>query len=315
MGRKREFGMVAVLVIALSRPGIGEELPAVKTLEPAGSFAIPGTAALRVGWAVSSGSSLWFLRSGPNYFEAVKTDSSGVKQLSFALPSPSSYISSICAVESGLLGVFHFNRQIDVYSGAGALIDTVSGGPDATDCAFDGDVPYAVTGQGFNALDRSGRTFIPPGVPPLWPVYELALGGHRLGLVAAVEAGLYILDTSTGDWQRYRLTAPEIQGVTRPQRTSTSAVGAVFAVAADTNSGDLYASVSPINVREGAMILKFDQHARLLSRLRCKLPKSMEWTTNTNKDGHFSVSHIAALDDKLLLISISQKQVLYFNLN
>jgi hypothetical protein len=53
----------------------------------------------------------------------------------------------------------------------------------------------------------------------------------------------------------------------------------------------------------------------LLSRLRCKLPKSMEWITNTNKDGHFSVSDIVVLNGRLLLISNSQKQVVYFNLN
>ena len=313
--RQLACGVPALLLIALSRPAISQDLPAVKTLEPAGSFAIPGTSSLRVGWVVSSGSSLWFLLNGPNYSEAVKIDGNGLKQISFALQSPSSYISSICAADSGRFGVFHFNRQIDVYSSAGALIDTVSGGQDATDCAFEGDALYAVTTKGFGALDGSGRAFNVSGRPPLWPVYELALGGHRLGLVAAVEAGLYILDTGSGDWQPYQLTAPEIQGVNRPQRTATSAVGAVFAVAADTNSGDIYAGVSPINVREGAMILEFDEHARLLSRLRCKLPKSMELITNTNKDGHFSVSHIAALGGRLLLISISQKQVLYFNLN
>lgn len=146
-------------------------------------------------------------------------------------------------------------------------------------------------------------------------MYALALGGHQLSLIAAVEAGAYVLDTSSGDWQRYQLTAPEIQSVTRPQRTGDSATPAIFGVAADTSSGDIYAGVSPISVREGAMILKFDQRARLLSRLRCKLPKSMEWITNTNKDGHFSVSDIAALNGRLLLISNSQKQVLYFNRN
>ena len=277
---------------------------------------MPGTSSLRVMRVVSSGSSLWFLRNGPNYFEAVKTDSSGLKQVSFALPSPSiSPISGVCVSESGLFGVFHFNRQIDVFSGAGALTDTISGGPDATDCAFAGDALYAVTGHGFSTLDGSGRAFVAPSVNPPWPVHVLPLGGHHLGLVEAVDAGLYILDTGSGDWQRYQLSAPEIQGVSRPQRTSNFASAAIFEVAADNRSGDIYAGVSPTNTREGAMILKFDQHARLLSRLRCKLPKSMEWITNTNKDGHFSVSHIAALDGKLLLISISQKQVLYFNLN
>jgi len=304
-----------LLLIALSRPAISQDLPAVKTLEPAGSFGIPGTSTLRVGWVVSSGSSLWFLLNGPNYSEAVKIDGNGLKQISFALPSPSSYISSICAGESGRFGVFHFNRQIDVYSSAGALIDTVSGGQDATDCAFDGDAPYAVTAKGFGALDGSGRAFDVPGPPPLRPVYELALGSHRLGLVAGVEAGLYVLDTGSGGWRPYQLTAPEIQGVTRPHRTLDSASPAIFGIAADTSSGDIYAGVSPINLREGAMILKFDQRARLQSNLRCKLPKSMEWITNTNKDGHFSVSHIAALGGRLLLISISLKQVLYFNLN
>jgi hypothetical protein len=256
------------------------------------------------------------LLSGPNYLEAVKTDGNGLKQLSFVLPSPSSSgVSGVCASESGLFGVFHFNRQIDVYSGAGALTGTISGGPDAMDCAFDGDAVYAVTTKGLRPLDGSGRTFIVPGVPPLWPVYALALGGHHLGLVAAVEAGVYILDTSSGDWQRSQLTAAEIQGVSRPQRTSDSAVPAIFGVATDTSSGDIYAGVSPINVREGAMILKFDQRARLLARFRCKLLNSAEWITNTNKDGHFSVSNIAGLDGRLLLISISQKQVLYFKLN
>jgi hypothetical protein len=313
--RHLEYGILALLAVALSRPVIAQDLPAVKTLEPAGSFGIPGAPSLKVGKIVSSGKSLWFLLNGPNYSEAVKTNSNGLKQLSFALPSPSSYISGVCASENGLFGVFHFNRQIDVYSVAGALTDIISGGQDAGDCAFDGDVLYAVTGQGFSTLDGSGRNLIVPGVPPLWPVWALELGGHHIGLVAAVEAGLYVLDTNSGDWQQSQLTAPEIQGVTRPQRTSNSAAPAIFGVAADTSSGDIYAGVTPINVREGATILKFDQRARLLSRLRCKLPKSMEWITNTNKDGHFSVSHIAALDGRLLLISISQKQVLYFNLN
>ena len=313
MQRHLEYGILALLVIAFSRTAIAQDLPAVKTLEPAGSFGIPRASSLKVGKIASSGRSLWFLLSGSNYSEAVKTDNSGLNQLSFALPSPSSYISSVCASERGLFGVFHFNRKIDVYSGAGALTDTIGGGQDATDCAFDGDALYAVTGPGFRKLDGSGKNFVVSGGPPLWPVYAVALGGHRLGLVAAVEAGVYVLDTSSGDWQRYQLTAPEIQGVTRPQRTTDSATPAIFGVAADTSSGDIYAGVSPISVREGAMILKFDQRARLLSRLRFKLPKSMEWITNTNKDGHFSVSHIAALNGKLLLISISQRQALYFN--
>lgn len=305
-----------LLAIALSRPAIAQELPLVKTLEPVGSFGIPGAASLRVTRVVSSAGSFWFLLSGPNHTEAVKTDSNGLKQVLFVLPSPSSSpISGVCASESGLFGVFHFNRQIDVYSASGALTDTISAGQDATDCVFGGDALYALTGQGFSALDGSGKHFVVPGGPPLWPVYALALGGHQLSLIAAVEAGAYVLDTSSGDWQRYQLTAPEIQSVTRPQRTGDSATPAIFGVAADTSSGDIYAGVSPISVREGAMILKFDQRARLLSRLRCKLPKSMEWITNTNKDGHFSVSDIAALNGRLLLISNSQKQVLYFNRN
>jgi hypothetical protein len=315
MQRNLEYGILALLVIALSRLAIAQNLPAVQTLEPVGSFRMPGTPSLKGGKIASSGRSLWFLLNGPNYYEAVKADSNGLKQLSFALASPSSYISGVCASEGGLFGVFHFNRQIDVYSSVGALTDTVSGGQDAMDCAFDGDALYAVTGQSFRTLDSSGRTFIVPGVPPLWPAYVLALGGHHIGLVAAVEAGLYVLDTSSGDWQRYQLTASDIQGVNWPQRTSDSAAPAIFGVASDISSGDIYAGVSPINMREGAMILKFDQRARLLSRLRCKLPKSMEWITNTNKDGHFSISHIAALDGRLFLISISPKQVLYFTLN
>jgi hypothetical protein len=157
MQRHLECGILALLVIAFSRPAIAQDLPAVKTLEPTGSFGIPGTPSLKVGKIASSGRSLWFLLNGPNYSEAVKADSSGLIQLSFALPSPTSYMSGVCANEGGLFGVFHFNRQIDVYSNAGALIDTVNGGKDAMDCAFDGDALYAVTGQSLRKLDGSGR--------------------------------------------------------------------------------------------------------------------------------------------------------------
>src|SRR5258708_3978627 len=77
--RHLQYGVLALLVVALSRPVIAQDLPALKTLEPAGLFGIPGAPSLTVGRIVSSGKSLWFLLNGPNYSEAVKTNSDGLE--------------------------------------------------------------------------------------------------------------------------------------------------------------------------------------------------------------------------------------------
>ena len=115
-------GVIAALSDVSWQSAQAQDSPEIRTLSLMGSFKIPTNPALRLRVVRSSGISLWFLMSGPNYTEAVQTNSTGLKQMSFAPPSPmSSSINTICVSEAGRFAGVHSNGQIDVFSNAVSL--------------------------------------------------------------------------------------------------------------------------------------------------------------------------------------------------
>ncbi len=292
-----------------------QDLPAVRTLTAAGSFAIPGSASLRLSVAQSSGASMWFLLSGKNYNEAVRTDSLGLKQMSFALPSPAgSPISAVCTSEGGRFAVVHYSGQIDVYSSAGALSDTFEAVKDRHGCVFDGEALLGIGSSGLTPLEGSAGKPLAVGEFALSPNTFFARDHHIVAIDPA-DAVTHVLDTDRGELQTAPLRAPEIQGFVRPAHMKSYEVPVLAYAAQDAIQGDIYAVVNGVNFSKGVTVLKFDEQGRLTGRLRCVIPNSAAWVTTKNRDGHFQGGNIAVVDGKLLWISPAQKQVVYFALN
>ncbi len=306
-------GMCCLYEIAPS-PAQAQDFPAIQTLDLKGFFALPMEGNLKPLAVKSNGACCWYFLSAPNYIQAVKINSAGLRVATFALASPVAFVAGACASEGGQLAVLHWNRQIAVYSSAGALSGTFPVSKETGDCIFDGETVFSGTAHGFWPLEDESPKALVPGQPLAWPTSSFPMGGHRLGIVEMVEAVLNVVDTATGEWQRYQLVAPEIQGVKRPPRTERSAVSAFFAVAADSSTGDFYAGVAPFNLSKGVTILKFDQRGNLVARFRGIVPNSPDYVTKSNTNGHFMVAQIAVADDKLLLISSIQNKAAYFGL-
>jgi hypothetical protein len=308
----------AVYFHAISwQPAHAQDLTPVKTLTAQGSFNMSTASTLKVRAVKSSGKSLWYLLSGPNYTEAVRTDAAGSKQMSFALPSPmTSGVTSICGSEAGRLAVVHFKGEIDVYSSAGALTDTFDPVRERSDCLFDGETLFAISAKTVNPLEGSdGRSFATNSPFGFAPRQAFFTRDHRLAAIDPTEATLNVSDSGTGEWHTTQLMASEIQGFTRPSRVEKFEMPILPLVAVDAASGEFYAVVNGYSLVKGAKVLRFDENGRLLERLRCVIPNSPERVAGNNKDGHFSGGAIAMMEGKLLWISPFQQQVVYFSLN
>jgi hypothetical protein len=295
-------------------PAQAQELPPIQTLELKGFFALPLEGNLKPLAVKSIGPCCWYFLSAPNYIQAVKINSAGLRVATFALASPVAFVAGACASEGGQLAVLHWNRQIAVYSSAGALSGTFQVSKETGDCIFDGETLFSRTAHGFRPLEDESQKALVPGQLLAWPTGSFPMGRHRLAVVEMVEAVLNVVDTTTGEWQRYQLVAPEIQGIKRPPRTDYTAMPTFFAVTADSSTGDFYAGVAPYNLTRGVTILKFDQRGNLVARFRGALPNSPDYITRSNTNGHFMVTQIAVADDKLLLISSIQNRAAYFSL-
>jgi hypothetical protein len=131
---------------------------------------------------------------------------------------------------------------------------------------------FEITSDAIFASDdpTNTRKSIPP---PLlhWPLTAFGLGQSRLGVIEMEGGVVHILNMKTGVWQTHQLTAPEIQSDDRPPSTADGTVSpAIFSVAIDRSTRNIYVAISPYSVIEGASILVFTE--RGVSCTDCGVP-------------------------------------------
>jgi hypothetical protein len=288
--------------------------PEITIVNPAGRFVAPSNPGMTLRAVDAAADSLWFLLRGLGSAEVVQTGSTGrVQTRAILIGANSASIDDFSVSQSGSLAAMR-NGQLDIYSPSLSLVRSVNVGGDALGFAFVDQKVFRVTPQAVTSVgDMAGQTFRILE-PPLLPNLVLGLGNRRLGIFEMGEAVLHVVDTQTGAWQRYQLAAPEIQGVIREKRTEDQVSPAMSAAAVDHSSGNIYIAATSYNINQGAIVLKFSEDGTLLARLRCTLPKSPDFKTERNKDGHFSFTHLAVVGGKLLLISARQKWCLYYDL-
>jgi hypothetical protein len=176
---------------------------------------------------------------------------------------------------------------------------------------LDGHVVF-VGPNGLIGLDRLPLHQPITGAPLLSPVTVLNAREHRIAVVELGEARVTFLD-SANSRTSIQLLAPDIQGVSRPPRTNTEYVPALIDAAIDQSKGDIYALINPVNINNGAVVLQFSTDGHLKNKYICSLPRLDSLKTAINKDGHFTVTHIAFLHGKLIFMSARQKQGLYYD--
>jgi hypothetical protein len=295
-------------------------VPDLTVLQPLGSFAITTDPAVRVLRFDANGGMLSFLLSSGPALELVKMNGAGLIQNSFALASSGgSWVDHLCAGPDGRIAVQRSDGQMEIYSPDGVLMQTISTGRVQAACGFmDNHALFLnLKDNAIRAVEgpRTGSLFELPR-EHLWGASVLDLGNQTLAIVDLVDASIDFLDTQAGVWRSVQLSAPEIQQTQRPAPAADSVAPLLSSVALDESSGDIFAALGAYNVNQGPIILRFSRQGVLLGRFRCVLPpKSANFKTKTNKDGHLSISGIAIVDQKLLLISTAQKQVVYYATN
>ena len=192
------MGMSCLFEIAPS-PAQAEDLAAVKSLDLMGFFGLPIEGNLKLLAFKSNGACCWYFLSAPKYIQAVKINSAGLRVATFALPSPVAFMAGACASEGGQLAVLHWNRQIEVYSSAGALSGTFPVSKETSDCIFDGETAFSENAHGFRSLEGEPNKTLAPGQPLMWPTSSFPMGSHRFGVVEMAEAVLNVVDTTTGE--------------------------------------------------------------------------------------------------------------------
>jgi hypothetical protein len=141
------------------------------------------------------------------------------------------------------------------------------------------------------------------------PIGLLALPDGRLAAWNRANAGLTLLDPSSGTTAQYRLSAPEIDSgiaayaLQREDFAKQSQPGqemmtglAVPGCAAGEN-GNIFALVSPYNFSEGARVLELTATGQLVRSLRCKLPPLNADTSRT-----LSPASLGLVRGKLVLV-------------
>jgi hypothetical protein len=303
----------SVSIFRISRVA-AQTVPPIKTLAPSGGFDIPVTGGQRVASVQSNAMGLWFLLMGGTAApEAVLVNSDGTLQKRIILATTQlDGIKEFCASPDGNVAALHRSGLLDMYSASGQTLGSVKLAPSIFGCTFSNQGLLAADrGQVISLAGMSARTIAQPSQPLLWPNIMLSLENNRIGIVEMGEAVVNVLDITTAQWQRLQLSAPEIQGVPRQERTSTIVYSAVFSAAID-SSGDIYAAIGPSVVSQGAILLKFGADGSFKSRLRCTLPKSRDLVTAKIPDGHFIVTHISVTDGKLFLVSRARNKCLYY---
>ena len=306
--------LVPPFYINLQRTALAKSGPAVITLHPQLSFLVPAVGETKVVDVTTTGTDLWFLLHSKNGFQAIKMNSSGDVQIRVDLGPTITRINSIFAAADGRLGIMS-RDHVDIYSSSGSMFQT-SEIENSLGCVFLDRGLFSVTPNRLVQVPSSPASQIyTPGAPFRWPTAVFSMPQDRIGVIELGPAILHQLDVQTGAWNTSRLTAPEIQDVSRVTPTDRSVSPPIFSVSIDNSSGDLLTAVGPFNVNEGAIILRFKSDGGLLSRFRCSLPKSPALKTQRNQDGHFVLNKIAVLQDKLVLISYSQRTCLLYDIH
>jgi hypothetical protein len=291
-----------------------DTVPPIATIAPIASFDVPVTTGERIASVRSDSSGLWFLlRSGTNLTEAVLVNGDGAvlkRQLLFAHDLDP--IKDFCTGPGQDVAVLHQSGLIEIYSAAGKISHTAYLDSSTIGCTFaDKSLIAAEPTHIFSLTNGQVSILSQQAQPAQWPAVVLALGNNKIGVIELGEAIVNQFDLKTAQWHQQHLAAPEIQGVSRPGRTNIEVQPAIFAVAADT-SGDLYVAVNPYVVSQGAIVLRFGTDGSFKSRLRCRLPKSADLVRPKIPDGHFVVSYIALVGDRMVLVSRAQNKCISF---
>jgi hypothetical protein len=193
-------------------------------------------------------------------------------------------------------------------------METISFGHLGSSCVFDQDL-WVWSSSGLDAVSgaRAGLHIASPDLPKYAQVDLLGLTDHRLGFIESIKGVLYMLDQQTGNWLRHPLAAPEFQANRNlPVQEDTVTP---FVMSPSVAGGEFYVLSNPININQGAKVLRFDSEGKLRARYLCPLPTSVAPPTAVNPNGHLSPTTIVVTDRGLLLISSSQKVVASYSLN
>ena len=312
--RPTHLGLFALLLFVVHPPSRAQDLP-VTTLSPAGLFKIPVNEPELVKGVQTNQSGIWFLLDGGTFSEAVQVNDDGALQKRLLLMTdPANQIRGFCASAGGEIAAVYKDSRIERYADSGSLASSTKLSDYALGCAFSGPTLLSVSRSEVDAIDASSTHVVARGRQALlWPNIVLALPNHRIGIIEMGEGALNEVDSVGAAWERHLLIAPEVQGVTREQRSDSTVYPSVFAADAN-SSGDIFVAISPYVVSQGASVLQFGPDGSLKARMRCVLPKSPDLVTDRIKDGHFSVTYLAVKNHRLFLISRSQKQAVYYGL-
>ena len=312
--RPTHLGLFALSLFVFHTPSGAQDLP-VTTLSPAGLFKIPVNEPELVKGVQTNQSGIWFLLDGGTFSEAVQVNDDGALQKRILLMTdPANQIRGFCVSAGGEIAVVHKDCRIERYADSGSLASSTKLSDYALGCAFSGHTLLSVSSSEVDAIDASSTHVVARGRQALlWPNIVLALPNHRIGIIEMGEGALNEVDSVGAAWERHLLIAPEVQGVTREQRSDSTVYPSVFA--ADVNSsGDIFVAISPYVVSQGAIVLQFGLDGSLKARMRCVLPKSPDLVTDRIKDGRFAVTYLAVKNHRLFLISRSQKRAVYYGL-
>ena len=138
--------------------------------------------------------------------------------------------------------------------------------------------------------------------PVEWPATIASVTADRVAIVERGMPRLRVLTVSSTVLPVTNLTAPEINSVSRPANTPTMA-SVIFGTFAADEEGRMFADVWPYSPEKGAIVLEFDDHASLRSRLLCSLPTYDDLKARGNPGGHLVPSRIAAAGGRLYLLS------------
>lgn len=150
-------------------------------------------------------------------------------------------------------------------------------------------------------------------LPSVWSLFPLAiepplrifsLPGARVLTVGLMSASIQVTRLRAGQvLPPAALSAPEIQAASQP--SGPSPIGRV----AVSPSGEIYCIAGGHPLREGAAVVQFDSHGRLLSRLRCSLP-AISWAAG----GYLFPSFIEVVGNYLFIADRQTRRIAYYQL-
>ncbi len=282
------------------------------TLEPSGSFSIPGASSGKFASAEIGDGTVWFVTLRADVVHVERTDSTGRVQNTMDVPRLG-YPSGYCVSQDSRFGLMYESGVIKVYLPGGDLLENIGANASrGVQCVF----PYEgeLVGVSRNELLRYERGSVASIKPSRMegsdaPIITLPLSGNRVGVIDTVTARLSAVGVRSEVIENIELTAPDIQGVQR-----SPDMLAIFSAVVDPASRDVFVAIGPYNARSGAMILRFSEGGLLKARFRCMLPIDPVLKSDRMPSGQFVFQQIAVTADTLLLVSRSQAYCFYYKI-